>query len=159
MEGTENKGTTHLHPCAAVLEPVYAWSSHETEIYVCAAVVALCVGGLDAELVRVGPGGPAGGTLVAREPSEEPGVCAVLVVDLERDEQASAERDGGKQRSAAEHGDANSDALYFQRSVRRFFRVKTLAHHQAEAGLEVRALLGDERDKVEWRDQRHTFQW
>jgi hypothetical protein len=123
----ENKGgggRPYLHPCAAVLEPVYAWSRHETEVYVCTAVVALCVGGLDAELVRVGPGGPAGGTLVVREPGEEPGVRAVLIVDLERDKQASAERDGGKQRSAAENGDANSDALYFQRSVCRFIASK-----------------------------------
>ncbi len=52
-----------------------------------------------------------------REPSEEPGVRAILVVDLERDEQTSAERDGGENRGAAKHGDANSDTLCFLQSV------------------------------------------
>ncbi len=97
---------------------MYAGPCDEAEAHVGAAVAALRVGGLDAELVRVGPGGAAGGALVVREPGEEPGVRAVLVVDLERDEQASAEGDGGKHRGAAEHGDANSDTLCFRRSMR-----------------------------------------
>jgi hypothetical protein len=92
---------------------MYTWPRDEAEAYVCAAVVPLRVGGLDAQLVRVGPGGSAGGALVVREPGEEPGVRAVLVVDLERDEQASAERDGGEHRGASEHGDTNSDTLCF----------------------------------------------
>jgi hypothetical protein len=76
---------------------VYTWPHDEAEAFVCAAIIALRVGGLDAQLVRMGPGGSAGGALVVREP----GVRAVLVVDLERDEQSSAERDGGEQRGAS----------------------------------------------------------
>ena len=90
----------------------------EAEAYVGAAVAALRVGGLDAKLVRVGPGGPAGGALVVREPGEEPGVRAVLVVDLERDEQASAERNGGEHCGAAEYGQADADTLCFRESMR-----------------------------------------
>ena len=100
----EREEAAYLHPRAAVLEPVEAGPGDKAEAYVGAAVAALRVGGLDTELVRVGPGGPAGGALVVREPGEEPGVRAVLVVDLERDEQASAERDGGEYCGAAEHG-------------------------------------------------------
>ena len=114
--GGERGEGTYLHPCAAVLQPVYTWPRDEAETYVRAAVAALCVGGLDAQLVRVGPGGSAGSALVVREPGEEPCVRAVLVIDLERDEQASAERDGGEHRGAAEHGDTNSDTLCFRRS-------------------------------------------
>jgi hypothetical protein len=82
---------------------VHAGPGDEAEAHVGAAVAALRIGGLDAELMRVGPGGPTGGALVMREPGEEPGVRAVLVVDLERDEQASAEHNGGQ---ALWHGEA-----------------------------------------------------
>ena len=77
-----------------------------------------------------------------REPLEEPVVRAVLVVDLEGDEHASAERNGGKHGGAAEHGDANSDALRFSTVSAHVDSVRAIAHHQAKAGLEIRALLG-----------------
>ena len=113
-EGRGERGR-NLHPCATVLQPVYTWPRDEAETYVRAAVAALGVGGLDAELVRVRPGGSAGGALVVRKPGKEPCVRAVLVIDLERDEQASAERDGGEHRGTTEHGDTNSDTLCFRR--------------------------------------------
>jgi hypothetical protein len=67
---------------------------------------------LDAKLVRVCPGRTTRRALVVREPGEEPVVSAVLVVDFERHEETSAERDRGKDRSATEGGYADADALF-----------------------------------------------
>ena len=90
---------------------MYARPSDESKEHVGASVFVLRVGCLDAELVRVCPGGAARRALVVREPGEEPVVCAVLVVDLERHEQASAESDRGEDGTAAKDGDAHADAL------------------------------------------------
>ena len=67
---------------------------------------------LDAELVRVCPGRTTRRALVVREPGEEPVVGAVLVVDFERHEEASAERDRGKDRAATEGGYPDAHALF-----------------------------------------------
>jgi len=90
---------------------VHAWARDEPEEDVGAAVLVLRVGRLDAELVRVRPGRAARRALVVREPREEPVVRAVLVVDLERHEQTSPERDRGENRAAPESGYADADAL------------------------------------------------
>jgi hypothetical protein len=103
--------TTYLHPRAAVFKPVNARASDESEQYVGTTVFVLCVSGLDAELVRVCPGGSARRTLVVGEPGEEPVVGAVLVVDLERHEQPSAKGDRGEDGTATEDGDADAESL------------------------------------------------
>ena len=102
----------HLHPRAPVLQPVHARAGDEPEQHVRAAVLVLRVGRLDAELVRVRPCGAARRALVVREPGEEPVVCAVLVVDLQRHEQTSAEGDRGQDCAAAEGGYTDADALH-----------------------------------------------
>jgi hypothetical protein len=91
---------------------VHAWTSNESEKHVGASVLVLCVGRLDAELVGMGPGGSASRALVVREPGKEPVVGTVLVVDLERHEQPSAEGNRGEDGTTAEDGDADADALY-----------------------------------------------
>jgi hypothetical protein len=50
--------------------------------------------------------------LVVREPSEEPVVSTVLVVDFECHEETSAKRDRGKDRAATEGGYADAHALF-----------------------------------------------
>jgi hypothetical protein len=50
--------------------------------------------------------------LVVGEPREEPVVSAVLVVDFERHEETSAERDRGKDRAATEGGYTDAHALF-----------------------------------------------
>lgn len=80
MSGGSEK--TYLHPGAAVLKPVHAWTSDELEEDVGAPVFVLGVRRLDAELVGVCPSGATRGALLVREPREEPVVRAVLVVDL-----------------------------------------------------------------------------
>jgi hypothetical protein len=72
----------------------------------------LRVCGLDAKLVRVCPGWTTRSALVVREPREEPVVSAVFIVDFERHEKTSAERDRGKDRAATEGGYADADALF-----------------------------------------------
>jgi hypothetical protein len=67
---------------------------------------------LDAKLVRVCPGWTTRRALVVREPREEPVVSAVLVVDFERHEETSAERDRGKDRAATEGGYTDAHALF-----------------------------------------------
>jgi len=69
---------------------MYPRASDESEEHVGAAVLVLRVRRLDAELMRVRPDGAARRALVVREPGEEPVVCPVFVIDLERHEQASA---------------------------------------------------------------------
>jgi hypothetical protein len=96
---------------------VHAWTSNESEKHIGTSVLVLCVGSLDAELVRMCPGGSAGRALVVREPGEEPVVGAVLVVDLERHEQPSAEGNRGEDGTTAEDGDADADALHCGGSI------------------------------------------
>lgn len=67
---------------------------------------------LDAKLVRVCPGWTTRRALVVREPSEEPVVSTVLVVDFECHEETSAKRDRGKDRAATEGGYADAHALF-----------------------------------------------
>lgn len=107
----------HLHPRAAVLEPVHAGARDEPEEHIGTAVLMLRVRCLEAELVRVRPGGAAHRALLVREPGEEPVVRAVPVVDLERHEQAAAEGDRGEDRTATEGRYANADALQSVRVV------------------------------------------
>jgi len=97
---------------------VYARAGDELEEDVGASVLVLRVRRLDAELVRVCPGGATRRALVVREPREEPVVRAVLVVDLERHEQTSAEGDRGQNRAASEGGYADADALQCVATVR-----------------------------------------
>ena len=90
---------------------MYARASDEPEEDVSAPVLVLRVRRLDAELVRVCPGGATRRALVVREPREEPVVRAVLVVNLERHEQTSAESDRGQNRAASEGSYADANAL------------------------------------------------
>ena len=97
---------------------MYARASDELEEDVGVSVLVLRIRRLDAELVRVCPGGATCRTLVVREPGEEPVVRAVLVVDLERHEQTSAQGDRGQNRATSESGYADADALQCVATVR-----------------------------------------
>ena len=97
---------------------MYARASDEPEEDVGASVLVLRVRRLNAELVRVCPGGTTRRALVVREPCEEPVVRAVLVVDLERHEQTSAEGDRGQNCAASEGSYADADALQCIATVR-----------------------------------------
>lgn len=103
---------TNLHPCAAVLEPMYARTSNEPEKHIGTTVLVLRERRLDAKLVRMCPGRATRRALMVREPREEPVVRAVLVVDFKCHEQTSAEGDRGKHRAATEGGYSDANALF-----------------------------------------------
>jgi hypothetical protein len=81
-EGVSGGGKPHPNPGAAVFELVHAWTSDEPEEDVGAAIFVLGARHLDAELVRVRPGGTTRRALLLRMLHEEPVVRAVPLVDF-----------------------------------------------------------------------------
>ena len=97
---------------------MHARTGNEPEEHIGTTVLVLCVRRLNAKLVRMCPGRATRRALVVREPCEEPVVRAVLVVDLERHEQTSAEGDRSQNCAASEGSYADADALQCIATVR-----------------------------------------